>query len=70
MAERRASSSFGRARQGNGAIGDFEIGSEIGKGSFAQVYYGWHKVRPAPPSILHSSRTASCLVLPFPSGLA
>lgn len=31
-------------------MGQFDIGSEIGKGSFAQVYLGWHKVRlPIPP---------------------
>jgi hypothetical protein len=42
---RTAASSFGPGRKSNGRIGDFEIGSEIGKGSFAKVYYGWHKVR-------------------------
>jgi hypothetical protein len=25
-------------------VGDFVIDKEIGKGSFAQVYLGWHKV--------------------------
>lgn len=37
---------------GNEAIGGFVIGSEIGKGSFAQVYLGKHKVsKSLPPYI-------------------
>ncbi|KAF6803503.1 hypothetical protein CSOJ01_10862 [Colletotrichum sojae] len=45
MADRLpTSSSSGRRRRENEAsIGDFVIGGEIGKGSFAQVYSGHHK---------------------------
>lgn len=43
MAEARVSSR--RARAGDDVVGQFLIGSEIGKGSFAQVYMGKHKVR-------------------------
>jgi hypothetical protein len=40
-----SSSSFGRRRgDGEASVGEFIIGSEIGKGSFAQVYMGVHKV--------------------------
>ncbi|KAI0476717.1 Serine/threonine-protein kinase ATG1 [Xylaria cf. heliscus] len=42
MAEARVSSR--RARAGDDVVGQFLIGSEIGKGSFAQVYMGKHKV--------------------------
>lgn len=47
MAERlpTSSSSGRRRREGDASIGDFVIGGEIGKGSFAQVYSGYHKVR-------------------------
>lgn len=30
---------------GERALGQFCVGREIGKGSFAQVYVGYHKVR-------------------------
>ncbi|OHW91250.1 ulk ulk protein kinase [Colletotrichum incanum] len=44
MAERPpTSSSSRRRREGDASIGDFVIGGEIGKGSFAQVYSGYHK---------------------------
>ncbi|WYZ40038.1 hypothetical protein EsH8_IV_000379 [Colletotrichum jinshuiense] len=45
MAERlpTSSSSGRRRREGDASIGDFVIGGEIGKGSFAQVYSGYHK---------------------------
>ncbi|OHE94591.1 hypothetical protein CORC01_10119 [Colletotrichum orchidophilum] len=45
MAERlpTSSSSGRRRREGDASIGDFVIGGEIGKGSFAQVYSGHHK---------------------------
>ncbi|KAJ0162067.1 Serine/threonine-protein kinase ATG1 [Colletotrichum tanaceti] len=44
MAERLpTSSSSRRRREGDASIGDFVIGGEIGKGSFAQVYSGYHK---------------------------
>lgn len=54
MADRQSSGpSSRRTRAGDGAIGQFIIGSEIGKGSFAQVYMGKHQVRaPLPLSIL------------------
>ncbi|KAF4460735.1 ulk ulk kinase [Fusarium albosuccineum] len=38
-----SSASSGSRKSGGRAIGQFNIGSEIGKGSFAQVYLGWHK---------------------------
>lgn len=46
MADRRipSSSSLRRARAADDVVGQFIIGSEIGKGSFAQVYMGRHKV--------------------------
>ncbi|KAF4448147.1 hypothetical protein F53441_8405 [Fusarium austroafricanum] len=37
------STSSGSRKSGSRAVGQFNIGSEIGKGSFAQVYLGWHK---------------------------
>lgn len=40
-----SSTSSGSRKSGSRAVGQFNIGSEIGKGSFAQVYLGWHKVR-------------------------
>ena len=44
-----------RARPGDDAIGQFYIDQEIGKGSFAQVYSGRHKVRilPIPKFLLY-----------------
>ncbi|KAI1180389.1 Serine/threonine-protein kinase ATG1 [Nemania sp. FL0916] len=49
MAEGRVTSR--RARAGDDDIGHFIIGSEIGKGSFAQVYLGKHKVSGAAVAI-------------------
>lgn len=52
-----ASSSSRRAKAGGDSIGQFVIDGEIGKGSFAQVYSGTHKVgwtlppRPSVPTI-------------------
>ncbi|OLN95552.1 Serine/threonine-protein kinase ATG1 [Colletotrichum chlorophyti] len=45
MADRlpTSSSSGRRRREADASIGDFVIGGEIGKGSFAQVYSGYHK---------------------------
>ncbi|XXH05212.1 GTPase activating protein (GAP) for Rho1p [Hypoxylon texense] len=43
MADPRAASSSRRARAADDVVGQFVIGSEIGKGSFAQVYMGKHK---------------------------
>ncbi|KAJ2906833.1 uncharacterized protein MKZ38_010331 [Zalerion maritima] len=39
----RSSASNSSRRSRDGVIGDFTIGAEIGKGSFAQVYLGKHK---------------------------
>jgi hypothetical protein len=56
MADRHSSgSSSRRTRASDNSIGQFIIGSEIGKGSFAQVYIGKHKVRD-PHSILGFAR--------------
>ncbi|KAI8947444.1 Serine/threonine-protein kinase ATG1 [Xylaria longipes] len=49
MAEARVSSR--RARAGDDVVGQFLLGSEIGKGSFAQVYMGKHKVSGAAVAI-------------------
>ncbi|CAI4219152.1 unnamed protein product [Parascedosporium putredinis] len=46
---RNGSSSAGRDKYAQ--IGNFVVGSEIGKGSFAQVYMGWHKVSRAAVAI-------------------
>ena len=62
MAEQRTSSgsSSRRAKMGDDVVGQFVIGSEIGKGSFAQVYSGKHKVcNPHHPSVL-IPRDGSC----------
>jgi serine/threonine-protein kinase ULK/ATG1 len=49
MAERISSASSRRTRPvSDDAIGNFVIDKEIGKGSFAQVYSGRHKVRSLP----------------------
>lgn len=67
MAEGRLSSR--RPKTGDDDVGQFLIGSEIGKGSFAQVYMGKHKVRTplAPPGrpLLRSlvPFNASCFLL-------
>lgn len=46
MASRQdAPSSSGSRKSGAQTIGQFDIDKEIGKGSFAQVYMGWHTVR-------------------------
>lgn len=45
MASRQDGSSLGSRRSGGQNVGQFAIDKEIGKGSFAQVYMGWHKVR-------------------------
>ncbi|KAI1376795.1 Serine/threonine-protein kinase ATG1 [Hypoxylon crocopeplum] len=49
MADHRLSSgsSSRRGRVGDDVVGQFVIGSEIGKGSFAQVYMGKHTVKDA-----------------------
>lgn len=44
MSDRTSASSSKRTRQGYDAIGSFVIDQEIGKGSFAKVYLGRHKV--------------------------
>ncbi|KAI1020017.1 hypothetical protein LB503_006422 [Fusarium chuoi] len=44
-ARQESSTSSGSRKSGSRAVvGQFNIGSEIGKGSFAQVYLGWHKL--------------------------
>lgn len=49
MASRQDGPSVGSRKLGGRSIGQFAIDKEIGKGSFAQVYMGWHKVRSKPP---------------------
>lgn len=51
MADRSSASSSRRARATDGSIGQFVIGSEIGKGSFAQVYVGKHQTSGAAVAI-------------------
>ncbi len=65
MAEARNSSSSAlrRARPGDESIGQFIIGGEIGKGSFAQVYMGKHKVSPLQLSQPRYLLVASCPIL-------
>lgn len=46
MAGRLPTSSSGRRRRDD--VGEFWIDEEIGKGSFATVYMGYHKVRIEP----------------------
>lgn len=59
MADRQSSaSSSRRSRPAESTVGDFEVGAEIGKGSFAQVYQGQHRVRTCT-----SSTHASTLLL-------
>jgi len=47
MADPRSATSAGsrRSRTAESAVGQFVIGAEIGKGSFAKVYLGKDKVR-------------------------
>lgn len=54
MTDRTASGSSRRSKLGGDSIGQFVIDQEIGKGSFAQVYAGKHKVSQAylVPSLL------------------
>jgi len=49
MADRNSagSSALRRPRASDHSIGQFLIGAEIGKGSFAQVYSGKHQVGPS-----------------------
>ena len=61
MASRHDSSSQSSRRLAGRSIGQFIIDKEIGKGSFAQVYMGWHKVRFNPTPV------PSRLLLPFSS---
>lgn len=59
MADRIPSaSSSRRSKASDGAIGQFTIGAEIGKGSFAQVYSGKHQVRTMIP--LSRAASGSC----------
>ncbi|KAG6038913.1 Serine/threonine-protein kinase [Claviceps citrina] len=43
MASRQDEPSSGPRRSNGRPLGQFIMGTEIGKGSFAQVYLGWHK---------------------------
>ncbi len=45
MSSRHNTPSHGSRKSSSRNIGQFIIDKEIGKGSFAQVYMGWHKVR-------------------------
>lgn len=45
MSSRQEEPSSGSRRSNGRTIGQFIMRNEIGKGSFAQVYLGWHKVR-------------------------
>lgn len=68
MADQRTSSSSSsrRAKTGDDVVGQFIIGSEIGKGSFAQVYSGKHKVCCLPPSLVYVNWPfAHCSVLSY-----
>lgn len=57
MADQRttSSSSSRRAKTGDDVVGQFIIGSEIGKGSFAQVYSGKHKVCYLLPFVVYTN---------------
>ncbi|KAI3398266.1 hypothetical protein diail_9604 [Diaporthe ilicicola] len=44
-------SASGRSRPQSDAMNQWAVGSKIGKGSFASVYVGTHKVSASPPSI-------------------
>jgi hypothetical protein len=46
MASRRDATSSGSQKSSGRIVGQFTIDKEIGKGSFAQVYMGFHKVWP------------------------
>jgi serine/threonine protein kinase len=64
-----SSTSSGSRKSGSRAVGQFNIGSEIGKGSFAQVYLGWHKVRhsfyPDLASLPHHRTMLRCQFVAF-----
>lgn len=64
MADRPSSSTARRHKHGDDSIGNFYIDQEIGKGSFAQVYSGRHKVscslqRPRHDPFVLRARTGS-----------
>lgn len=42
------------SRKSGRSVGDFVISKDIGKGSFAQVYAGLHKVRASHPALFVS----------------
>jgi serine/threonine protein kinase len=71
-ARQESSTSSGSRKSGSRAVvGQFNIGSEIGKGSFAQVYLGWHKVRqsfyPCFDLLLCHRTNLRCLFVPAAS---
>lgn len=60
MASRQDGSS---RRSGGRNVGQFTIDKEIGKGSFAQVYMGWHKVRYFFPAAFHQRRVLASIIV-------
>ncbi len=55
MASRQEGTSSRSSRKSR-TIGSFIIDMEIGKGSFAQVYMGWHEVSPPPCGVTPNSQ--------------
>ena len=64
MADRTSSSR--RTKPSDDSVGNFIVDQEIGKGSFAQVYSGRHKVRGTVYSLVSSVR-AIASIIPFSS---
>lgn len=52
-------SASGRSRPQSDAMSQWTVGSKIGKGSFASVYVGTHKVSASPRLLWLSSLAAS-----------
>jgi hypothetical protein len=71
MAERPTSASSRRTKpSSDDAIGHFVIDKEIGKGSFAQVYSGRHKVSLIPPlPVVHGMSFVTAVISLWRSGL-
>ena len=66
MADRKSagSSASRRSKTSDHSIGQFLIGAEIGKGSFAQVYSGTHQVGPSLESVpVHTLYRRICTLL-------
>lgn len=69
MVDRLPSTSTARGRRGDAAeasdgVGDFRIDAEIGKGSFATVYRGYHRVS---ERFMFPSPAFSSLCISWPS---